>query len=110
MANSGSLLMERLLVILTLASHADVLGGSSRVPNPFPGKDCVMSQKNVCMGGKTHSLGFYYQFSLVHGERHDMVDPNDGIENYADDISINTPVIRNYDTTHANVENRRTSC
>ena len=32
-----------------MASHADFLRGSSRVP----GEDCVKTQKNVCRGGYT---------------------------------------------------------
>ena len=33
----------------SVASHANVFTDSSRIP--FVGKDCVMGQKNVCVGG-----------------------------------------------------------
>ena len=41
------------ILTLYLASHADVLRGSSRVPaHEYFGEDCITSRKNVCVANE----------------------------------------------------------
>ena len=51
--NSGHFLLLCILLnpAKTIASYEDVLRGLSRVPALQSGEDCVMSQKNVYIGG-----------------------------------------------------------